>query len=1341
MSAGRAAASLSAGSISLAAAHGITPRVTATWSPGLLRTARLLVPVELDVLMVRDAGLPWAQTAMTPPQKGGSAPVSAATLAAPLFTALPGGRQPGAYLQWYLPNWFTAGTATAPAQSSSASGAGSGTGSDGSSSGNGSGSTGTGNGSTAGNGSTVTFPQVPDRWLVLRLYSTAASPLRQLRGWVLEAGSGAPPQPAALDGWTEAGPATDVVNPLTALGHGDTAWLGYFDNVVNRFGFADTYLTSDKVTGSVAYLVCGWFADPAADPLGNANVSSLTGFDARMAELGWVLDASQVSQLGQVTGNASRYVNAAASAGLQVGRIPAQQAWWPAGCLLHGAAVDLGWPQPAGSGAVGGPPDPGSVQLAVGSTMAEAMGALIAAGASNPGLAPLVEGLELGIYREVDQPDGRAQFDLASHAASFSSLALDPSTTEPLDIAPSGPPPAEPASPGPPGQGIFGYPPVSTGGSAAPPPPPAAVTTTHEATVPEPTRLGVIASAPGLGDHPIEGHLGGTLTLLGAGVTAPASDPGGTVTASRPAPRFYLPKDPVVLVAGAARSFSHDSSVQTSDGSLVCRLATVTELSWAGEDLATRAGVSGQDALVRGVENGSVPVECEALLAETALLDPGSGPAIAAAYAASGQSAGGASAQSAALQNITAEQTAWWSLRDPQADHAGVLARSGFAGTLPAPFSVSPPAGPWTPLHLEWQASFLPSPATPNDTDEAGDVAGWALGEIDYDLAGKNGQPAGDAVPLSGRAPLTGGAAQALSTAVSNAISQAARIAAAGTVPAGTVAHNSKLAMQTSGGYQGITWGKNPSGGTGTGAGGGPGTGSGSAGGTGTGTGSEGGTGAGNGDSGGLTDIATTIATMDVLSGGLNGVLLQLRGGIAPDGSTGVTGGTLPSPFFGLRAGSLSLRRLRLVDGFGQFLDLLTQDGALTAGGLLISAAAAVPQPGVIGLPPRFTAPARATFRWMSASWTGTAAAPLPEATYQVSPLCGFLLPNHLEGSLEFFNADGSGAGSLVPRPDGRDAWQDAPGVPSAAGQSPARALASPFTAAIAQGIIDWGLSGAGRDPESALSALLRTIDSTVWSTDPFGHQGDEHLSLLVGHPVCVLRAVLRLDVRDPVPTPDATVTAVSVRLGCLAHWQDGVLGYFVNDDYSTLYAADAAAAGMARPFGPGQGFLGPITSVPAYNAAFASDLAATGTTTGGTPVTHPYLNTGGVITVRPGQVVPLTLLVEPLTSVYLTTGLTPRKQIGMRRTWVSDGLAAIAPTFRFGPVLTGPKQVRMPLATDLAGAWLWDARADAVSWTESPASNATGDALLDPDPPVASEGWLKLSPPPPGGTTSGAGT
>jgi hypothetical protein len=809
---------------------------------------------------------------------------------------------------------------------------------------------------------------------------------------------------------------------------------------------------------------------------------------------------------------------------------------------------------------------------------------------------------------------------------------------------------------------------------------------------------------------------------VGAGVTAPPTDPGGQVSAQRPAPRYYLPKDPVVLVEGAARSFAHDSTVQTEDGSVVCRLTTVHELSWTQAEFTVRPSVGGQDVLDQGVENGSIPVECEDLLTETVLLDPGSAGAIASTYGATATRLGDHTYNvAAARENISVEQTVWWALRNPSVDPAAVLAKSGIAGTLPAPFSVSPATHPWTPLHLEWQVTYFASPGGPND---------WSLEELDYDLANPEAAlPGGDGVVLEGRSVLAGGAATALSTAVQNAIDAASRIATAGQVPVGTEAHyssQSKIAMAN---YLAIeTGGGVHAGGGGAGSGG---TGSGGTGGGGGAGAGGGGVGSGNGSSGtptGLTDIATTLGTMDVLSGGLNDVLLQLRGGVPPDGKSTGPDGTVPKPFFGLEAGFLRVDRLRLVDGYGQYLDLVT-GGQVAAAGLLVSDAVSVPTPSVVGLPPRFSAPARATFRWMDATWSG--GTPLKEADYQTSPLCGFLLPNHLEGSLELFNADGSSAGSLSPQPDGRAVWEDAPGAPSAAGQLPARALANPVAAGLAQGVIDWGLSGAGREPESALSALLRTIDSTLWAVDPFGHQGDEHLALLVGHPICIMRAMVRLDVLDPVGTPDSKVTAVPIRLGNLAHWQDGLLGYFVNDDFSTLYVADAAAADMARLVGPGQGFLQQITSVPAYNSSFAADLPS-GATAGNTPVVHPYVDRSGISTIRPDQTVPLTLLVEPLTSVYLTAGLVPRKEIGMRRTWVTAGLAAISPTFRFGPVLVDPTHIRMPLANDIPGTWLWDARTDATTWEEEPTSNATDNALLAPDPPTATEGWLRLSPPPP---------
>ena len=105
----------------------------------------------------------------------------------------------------------------------------------------------------------------------------------------------------------------------------------------------------------------------------------------------------------------------------------------------------------------------------------------------------------------------------------------------------------------------------------------------------------------------------------------------------------------------------------------------------------------------------------------------------------------------------------------------------------------------------------------------------------------------------------------------------------------------------------------------------------------------------------------------------------------------------------------------------------------------------------------------------------------------------------------------------------------------------------------------------------------MRTIDSARWSVDPFGHIGEEHLSLLIGHRWRCCPHHCELKVQDPVAPPQNAWTAVPVRLGALTHWQDGLFGFFVNNNCGTLLHVAEAAALMARDVGPLRGLLGPI--------------------------------------------------------------------------------------------------------------------------------------------------------------------
>ena len=169
-----------------AVAHGITPRTVATWSSLVPRTPRVMVPIQLDALVVRQGGAAWADCRMSDPPAGVTSTNRRALLPPP-FTDKTTSRNPGVYLHWALPDALTRGDAI---------------------------------------GNDAKFPCIPDRWLVLRFYpSGSITDRREVEGWVLRSGDfpadGSLPQPIPLDQWVETGPNATSIDSLTALGRGD----------------------------------------------------------------------------------------------------------------------------------------------------------------------------------------------------------------------------------------------------------------------------------------------------------------------------------------------------------------------------------------------------------------------------------------------------------------------------------------------------------------------------------------------------------------------------------------------------------------------------------------------------------------------------------------------------------------------------------------------------------------------------------------------------------------------------------------------------------------------------------------------------------------------------------------------------------------------------------------------------------------------------------------------------------------------------------------------------------------------------------------------------------------
>lgn len=766
--------------IAAAVAHGITPGMAATWHELMPRTPRVLVPIQLDVLIVRSEGGSWAECAMKPPPAGSNA--SAEPLLASPFGER-AARPKGAYLHWALPDALTsgAGSATSP---------------------------------------DVTFPAVPDRWLVVRISSGANAARRKVSAWVIESGE-EQPKVTPLDAWAEkTDPGrTDTAGegPLTALGHGDAVWSAYFDNVENRLGFYDDLAGA---TGPLAYLVCGWHSRHLDDPIGET-LNSPSKFEQRLAQLGWEINAADIeaafvyareqvetaTKLGLETREARYSVHTDASAGkvleldgqagdtktkfvatgsAELGRFRARAVSWPQFTLYHGAVVGIGWPDvgfgvaPDGllGGEVGGPPSAANVTVTIGNTVPEALAACLAHNTGRPDEARILEAVLLGATEELDQPDGAARIDSQLHASGFAGLPGG-EVSESMRQSPPTPPTSVVADPSKTDPGVFPPPPKPPrpkGGVVGPTS--GQVKSKHAATP-------IQKISPKLGRGGRDSVLAQVKLRSSEEVfvrvphapNAPAAEE--TVSVKRALPRFFVPADPVFLLEGAGRSFKHGGDALHADSNkLVCRLSAHTVKALSPRQARLRIGrarVTGDDLLERGLDHGGLPNECNDLLREVALLDPGS--ASAAVSAANGSRRVSAAETREATEIFAVEQLAWQVSRDERRDVSPLLAAGGFEGTLPSPVAVALPSRPWTPIHLDWEVEIFP----------AFDFAGWQLKEIDFDAATAT-PPAANASPartLSGRALLGGGAAQVAAATVRQVLDQARHTAGSQTLRPG----------------------------------------------------------------------------------------------------------------------------------------------------------------------------------------------------------------------------------------------------------------------------------------------------------------------------------------------------------------------------------------------------------------------------------------------------------------------------------------------------------------------------------------------------------------------------
>jgi len=1314
----------------------------ATWDRYLLRESRLLVPMDVQALYVPPNGSePMVRLPMLVANVGAS-PVTdpEAGLPDPFDAGLP--RPAGVHLHWAMPDALLRGTFTDRADAGA---------------------------------NRLGLPALPDRFVVLRIVLPKGAVDPVLTGWVIEADRAlAVPLAQWAEGNAAAASAAAAGAPiarkeLTGTVGGGLAWSGVYDAVLNRFAFHDPLsdiaaVAPQGVDGdSAAYLVAGWWSEAALDPLDAARND--TSLHELLERLRWRLmyewgdeSASRAQQeqqdelrrsLGLQSGtrwSATRPVKVAsrAAAGAapfvpvdktlvvadtvktasvfatDAGRRFVAPPWHLRSSLLHGTVYGV---PVTGAVSVDHRPAPADVSVALGHHDDDLLAAFASAAAASADARRSTERLIAAFtaqkVSELGSADGLVKLEEAEHAGAFVSLPSGSAGNDRyLQRVQTG---------GGGGLGIGRKRAADVVGLAM-----------------QSAALGAVAKAPAQTPRARgpAGADGAALTAdlvfaikskptLIQAATAVINDlarsrvgevlaPTEARVVDRPAPRWTFPSEPMVALRGAARSLRHGHDGRGSaDGKLTCRWPThtITEIS----------GLIAADRFIRSLGNGSVPGEALLLAREALLHDPYHDEWIAAAVAPPGAGrtnvltrlkaesvlrfgadgtydgttvALGPKAQRARRGASRAPaQPLEPGVREQQTLLADEFRRfSLYKGADPDLVAVTTWAQPWVPLWLEWAVAV-------QGVDPAA-LAAWRLGAVDVEHSGTTID--GSTVKLTGRALLTTGAAKTLHDAIDDWLLKEEALDKPG-AGGGLVDDDTERAYRA---------------------------------------------------------LDTAVRDLDLVTAALDGVRTQLLGLPVSDGlRRGTAGGALvnPAPVAPpsmLVAGALRLERARLVDAFGRTLELprAALDQAVVPTRAVLDAS-----PGALAMPPRLLRPARWLFRLVEAS-TPVGAEGIEarvdqvDATLQVNPVAGFLLPDHLDESLEVFGIDGAPIGELLHEAvSGGVVWEIAAGREGPAdagphhGLAPAQRALADFAAALvaadstARGGLPLAATGL---KESALSALLRAVDTTLWTVDTMASLGSEHVAGLVGRPIAVVRAQLRLELMPPTDIDlsnparaaewadveqAAQRHAFAVRIGELARSDDGVLGFFVDDDYARLRLVDKAIAATATAAGRSRGQLGQHAKV--------SDIEVPD------PIEHPYAirtDDADTLELHIGQTVTLTILMHPAGKVTLSSGLLPRKALALARDWVSKGLAAMAPSLRTGPVLVETDldvegQVRLPKVSVFGKDqnFLW--RDTPATWRTDAILAATQTALMPDEPAALREGWIRVAPPKPPTPTGGA--
>lgn len=452
--------------------------------------------------------------------------------------------------------------------------------------------------------------------------------------------------------------------------------------------------------------------------------------------------------------------------------------------------------------------------------------------------------------------------------------------------------------------------------------------------------------------------------------------------------------------------------------------------------------------------------------------------------------------------------------------------------------------------------------------------------------------------------------------------------------------------------------------------------------------------------------------------------------------SNSFASGQSQSWFSPMRAGFLEMGTITLVDAFGRFVDLPKPNPEVISDKM--TSDQPPPDAHHTYLAPRLVQPTRVNMDWLAAADSaGFESFAEPGDAAAASPVCGWVWPNHLDNALMLYDADGRPLGSLRLRVSTLH-WFPVPGEttdPTKANRDEMLAWfetqrANPVFSAF---VADFLYPEASSANSVKFGNMLRVLQKAQQFVVTPTMQQDQSLATLMGQPLVVTQASVSLrqkglpdvglnaltypewnasglqftvSASDYIPYDlgnfnqgDISALKVPVRIGTallkpaqgdpIPYFDDGVAGYFLNGDWSTIFTpADVPdSAGITSVFAPGA---------------------------------HPLSLTPG------GDSAIVTCLMDPRAAVHATTGILPVKALAIPPDLYARVLEQLEITFLTAPILVAEDPPQIPLPTEREYDWSWvEVGSEAVPLTPS---QKAGTAILPETPQKLVDGWLKLS-------------